>query len=84
MSSEDQKKRFARLNAAWLSGERVEGLKFLHNSTAEALLPDGQRKRGWVVAATVTGSEPTYTLEAQDGTGDIECPESALRSVEDQ
>jgi len=78
----EARKRFAKLNAAWLSGEKVDGLQFLHNSIAEVTLPDGTTKTGWIVAATVDGPEPVYTVEAQDGSGDIECAESALKSVE--
>jgi hypothetical protein len=76
------KKTLARLNAAWLAGENIEGLKFLHNSTVEVILPDGTLKTGWIVAATVDGPEPIYTVEANDGAGDIECPESTLRIVD--
>lgn len=81
MNPED-KKRFARLNAAWLAGEKIDGLKFLHNSIVEVTLPDATTQTGWIVAASTDGSEPIYTVEAQDGSGDIEGPESALRRVE--
>jgi hypothetical protein len=78
----DDKKRFARLNSAWLAGEKVDGLKFLHNSIVEVTLPDAATKTGWIVAASVEGPEPIYTVEAQDGSGDIQSPESALRGVD--
>jgi len=77
----ETRKRFAQLNAAWLAGAKVDGLQFLHNSIAEVTLPDGTTKTGWIVAATVNGPEPVYTLEARDGSGDVECPESVLRRV---
>jgi hypothetical protein len=76
------RKRFAQLNAAWRSGEKVDGLQFLYNSIGEVTLPDGTTKTGWIVAATVDGPEPVYTVESQDGSGDIECVESALKIVE--
>jgi hypothetical protein len=82
MSTEEQKG-FARLNTAWLAGERVDGFKFLHNSIAELVLEDGTRKKGWIVALTPADPEPVYTLEAHDGSGDIRCPESALRALEE-
>ena len=63
--------RFAQRKVAWLSGEKVDGLSFLHNSIAEVTLPDGTTKIGWIVAATVDGPEPVYTVEAQDGSDDI-------------
>lgn len=81
MNPED-KKRFAEMNAAWLGGERIDGLKFLHNSIVEVTLPDASIRTGWIVAASVDGPEPVYTVEAQDGSGDIESLESTLRSVE--
>lgn len=80
--SPEEKKNFARLNAAWLGGEKIDGLKFLHNSIVEVTLPDTTVKTGWIVAASADGSEPVYTVEAQDGSGDIESTESALRSLE--
>ena len=83
MNQEDRKI-FAQLNAAWLAGKKLDDLKYLHNSIAEATLPDGTTKIGYIVAATVKGTEPIYTVEAQDGSGDIQCPESSLRIVESQ
>lgn len=70
------------MNAAWLAGEKIDGLKFLHNSIVEVTLRDATIKAGWIVAASTDGPEPIYTVEAQDGSGDIETPEFALRSVD--
>jgi hypothetical protein len=78
----EPRKRFAQWNAAWLAGEKIDELRFLYNSIAQVTLPDGTIKTGWIVAATVDGPEPVYTVEIQDGSGDIECSESALKSVE--
>jgi hypothetical protein len=66
---------------AWLSGKQVEGLKFLYNSIVKATSPDGTKKTGWIVAVVTDGHEPLYTVEADDGSGDIECPESAIETV---
>ena len=81
MNPED-KKRCAQLNAAWLAGQKIDGLKFRYNSIVVATLPDGTTKTGWIVAVSVDGSEPIYTVEAQDGSGDIECLESAMKSIQ--
>jgi hypothetical protein len=81
MNPEEQK-RFTRLNSAWLGGEKIDVLKFLHNSMVEATLPDKSTKTGWIVAASTDGPEPIYTVEAQDGSGDIEVPESGLKCLE--
>jgi hypothetical protein len=63
----EARKRFAQLNAAWLASERVEGLKYLHNSNAEVTLPDGSTKTGWIVAATLEGSEPVIQWRLTTG-----------------
>jgi len=81
MNPEDTK-RFAQLNAAWLAGQKIDGLQFRHNSIVVATLPDGTTKTGWIVAASVDRLEPIYTVETQDGSGDIECPESTIKSVQ--
>jgi hypothetical protein len=65
----------------WLAGEPVEELAFLYNSVVEATLPDGEKKKGWIVSASVEGEEPVYTVEACDGSGDYECPQSTIRDV---
>jgi hypothetical protein len=71
---------FARLNARWLAGEKVDELRFLYNSVVEVTLLDGTTRPGCIVGATVDGPEPVYTLEAEDG--DFESTESAIRIVE--
>jgi hypothetical protein len=76
------KTRFAQLNALWLAGEKIDGLRFYHNSLVVVTLPTSVTKNGWIVAASLDGSEPVYTVEAEDGSGDIEYPESAIKSLE--
>ncbi len=73
------KKRFARLNAAWRAGEKVDGLAFPYNSLVTVSLPDGSAKDGWIVGVTLEGPEPIYIVETKDGSGDLECPESTIR-----
>ena len=80
MNSEDRK-RFTQLNHAWLAGEKINGLQFRRNSVVEVTLPDGTTKTGWIVAASFDGPEPVYTVEARDGSGDIECRKSAVKKV---
>lgn len=80
MNPEDRK-RFAKLNRAWLAGEKMEGLRFQYNSIVEVTLADGTTKAGWIVGASSDGPEPVYTVEARDGSGDIQCPESAVKEV---
>jgi hypothetical protein len=81
MNIEERKKQ-ANLNSAWLAGEKIEGLRFRHNSTVRVTLADGTTMTGWIVAASVDGPKPIYTVEAQDGSGDMECFESAISEYE--
>jgi hypothetical protein len=76
MSDEREKRR------RWLAGESIPELAFRYNSAVDVLLPSGERKLGWVVAAEMEGGTTRYTVEAGDGSGDIECLESALREVD--
>jgi len=78
----EERKKHAKLNAAWRAGEKIEGLLFRYNITVQVTLPDGTTMTGWIVAASVDGPEPIYTVEAKDGSGDIECVESAIREAE--
>jgi hypothetical protein len=75
----EERKKFAKLNSAWLEGEKIDGLLFRHNSTVRVTLADGTSMIGWIVAASFDGPEPIYTVEAEDGSGDIECLESAIK-----
>jgi len=78
----EERKRLAKLNADWRAGEKIEGLQFRYNSTVIVTLADGSTTTGWIVAASTGGPEPTYTIEAQDGSGDIECLESTIKKDE--
>jgi len=65
----------------WLGGEAVAGLALLHNSVVEFAAVDGTKKEGWVVSATIRPERTIYTVEACDGSGDFELPESAIRKL---
>jgi phosphoserine phosphatase len=77
----EERKRMAKLNAEWLAGEKIDALQFRYNTTVIATLSDGTILTGWIVGASVDGPEPVYTIEAQDGSGDIECAESTILEV---
>jgi len=77
----EARKNFAKLNAAWLKGEKVDDLKFLHNSIVEVTLEDGAFVTGGIVGASTDGPEPIYTVELHDDSGDFECPAAAIRTV---
>ena len=83
MNTPIQSEDFSELNGAWLGGENIAPLKFLHNCIVEACLPDKSTATGWIVAANINGAEPVYTVETQDGSGDIQCPESKLTLIEE-
>lgn len=68
-------------NSWWGCGELTEELVFAHNSVVEIALPDGTKKEGWIVGATIDSPEVIYTVEACDGSGDFKCPGSSLREV---
>lgn len=74
----EERKRLVKLSAAWRAGEKVEGLQFRYNTTVIVTLADGTTMTGWIVAASTDGPEPTYTIEAQGGSGDLECHESSI------
>lgn len=68
-------------NSWWVHGELTEELAFAHNSIVEMALPDGRKKDGWIVGASIESSEVIFTVEACDGSGDFRCPQSSLRAV---
>ncbi len=68
-------------NSWWVRGELTEELAFEHNSVVEMTLPDGRKKDGWIVAASIESPEVIFTVEACDGAGDFKCPQSWLRAA---
>jgi hypothetical protein len=75
----DERTRFREDYTKWLGGEKIRQLKFLHNTSVDANLPDGTTRRGWLVAAWIPDLEPFYIVQCQDGSGDIQCAESSLQ-----
>ena len=72
---------FREKNKRWLSGQSVEGLRFLHDSIVAARLPTGEMKIGWIVSAWFEGGEAIYTVEAEDGSGDYHCKEDMIECI---
>lgn len=68
-------------NSWWVRGELTERLAFEHNSVVEMVLPDGRKKEGWIVGASIESPEVIFTVEACDGSGDFKCPQSSLRAL---
>ena len=68
-------------NSWWVRGELTQELAFAHNSVVEMNLPDGKKKEGWIVGASIESPEVIFRVEACDGSGDILCPASTLRSI---
>jgi hypothetical protein len=68
-------------NSWWVRGELSKKLAFEHNSIVEMALPDGKKKEGWIVGASIECPEVIFTVEACDGSGDVRCPQSILRAV---
>ena len=73
-------KDFELLNA-FLSGEKIAGIKFRHNSSVAFIRADGTRCLGWIVSLTLNGPEPVYTVECGDGSGDVDVLESKLELI---
>ena len=70
-----------RLNKAWVTSERLPGIKFRYNSVVRFVGADGVGHEGWVVAVTTNETEPVYTIECRDGDEDAEVPESMLQLI---
>jgi hypothetical protein len=68
-------------NSWWVRGELTEELAFEHNSVVEMMLPDGRKKEGWIINASIESAEVIFTVEACDGSGDFKCPQSILRAA---
>jgi hypothetical protein len=79
----ERRKRVEELSDEWLGGkERIEGFRFLHNSLVKAMQSDGTVVTGWLLSVRVNDKEPVYTVEACDGSGDVQCLESTLELIE--
>jgi hypothetical protein len=80
----DERTRFREDYTEWMGGQKIRQLKFLHNATVDAKLPDETTKKGWIVAAWIPDLEPFYIVECEDGSDDIQCAESSLQLAKDE
>ena len=71
------------LSSAFMSGERIFGVRFRHNSHVRFSTEDGAAAEGWIVAVGPVEPEPIYTIERRDGGGDEEVPESKIELIFD-
>lgn len=68
---------------AYLSGEKIAGIKYRHNSVISYVDDDGHKVEGWIVSVSPLEPIPIYTVERSDGQGDEEIPETSLKLVLD-
>ena len=71
------------LGDAYMSGERIFGVRFRHNSHVRFSTDDQTVTDGWIVAVGPVDPEPIYTVERGDGGGDEEVPESKIDLIFD-
>jgi hypothetical protein len=83
MPSPDEIKERRKLSNAFLSGEKILGIKFRHNSHVAFLGADGVRCEGWIVSVEALQPQPIYTVECCDGSGDEQVPESNIELLLD-
>jgi hypothetical protein len=83
MSSPDEIKKHRDLNNAFLTGERILGIKFRHNSLVAFIGASGDRCEGWVVSVGPIEPEPVYTVECRGARGNEEVLESKLTLILD-
>jgi hypothetical protein len=83
MPAPDEIKKSRYLNAAFLAGERILGIKFRHNSYVAFRAKDGLRAEGWIVSVGPIEPEAIYTIERCDGGGDEEVAESKIELILD-
>jgi len=83
MTDLEERIRNQKLSKAYLSGERIFGVKFRHNSQVRFIDEDGNRAKGWIVAVGPIEPEPVYTVERADGEGDEEILESKIELIFD-
>ncbi len=71
------------LSKSYLSGEKILGVKFRHNSHVSYTDESGKVAEGWIVGVGPVEPEPVYTIERSDGSGDDEVRESAVTLLSD-
>ena len=65
------------LHNSWLGGEKIEGVKFIHNSYVEVVAGEHKGATGSVVSLVRLGSDARYIIEKESGF-DIEVAESEI------
>lgn len=83
MSNLENRKRILELSNAYLSGEKICGVKYRHNSHVSFQDTDGKLYEGWIVSVGPIEPEPIYSIERTDGSGDQEVKESLIGLIYD-
>ena len=83
MSNVEDRKRHRDLSKRYLSGEKILGVKFRHNSRVSYTAESGKVAEGWIVVVGQVEPEPVYTIERSDGSGDEEVRESVVKLLFD-
>jgi hypothetical protein len=79
----EDRKRKRELGNAYLSGERICGVKYRHNSHVSFRDTDGKSHEGWIVSVDPIAPEPIYAIEHIDGSGDQKVKESLIELIYD-
>lgn len=83
MSSSDEIKKQLDLSNDYLSGKKICGVKFRHNSLVCFVDVHGTKVEGWIVSVCPTEPEPIYSVERCDGYGDEEVAETKIELLLD-
>ena len=83
MTTLEEKLYQRKMSNRFLSGERLPGIMFRHNSKVKISMGNGEQVGGRVVSVELTESEPVYTVECEDRSPDIEVAESGIESMSD-
>lgn len=83
MSNLEDRKRNLELSNAYISGEKICGVKYRHNSHVSFQDTDGKSYEGWIVSVGPIEPEPIYTIERTDGSGNQEVKESIIELIYD-
>jgi hypothetical protein len=79
----NERNRLSKLSKAYVSGERIPGIRFRHNSLVTFVGTDGVAHEGWIVRVEAIEPEPVYTVERRDGNEDAQLRESNLELIHD-
>ena len=83
MSKLEERKKQLELSNAYLSGEKIFGVKFRHNSHVSFVDEHGNKAEGWIVSVGPIEPEPVYTVERSDGQGDEKVLENKIELLFD-